>query len=346
MAKYVSYKYNASYLLCVLCIAFIALCGCTQDDGFIRNDEQKVEVPLEISFMSVLSSKAIGDPVHSVDRILVLPFRKINEIVGNTDANFIPEFASAVQFDVNSFNYANTIPLEKGITYKVVVIGYNANDYDQDSPESPSRRFSLKAVEQPELLCHMHLEASDATYIPELFVAQCTSFNMSTPIGEYFKAEDITSLSGGLNRIVSGLTLEVTNIPDYVSSVSLTAEKLVKANRICDAMPVMTQSQSEGASNILETQIPVGGRVYFGKFLLPTFELNQTKLYLDVSYGSNLTRYEIRVNDVPGISSGNSITFSPNQVVRITGDYNQIDVGFLIDNIINLEDDVWDGIIR
>ena len=93
-------------------------------------------------------------PVYSVNRILVLPFQKINPALpGNDPSNFTPVYSLARQWDVATFPSGNlTLKLVKGLTYQVMVIGYNANDYNFNTPNATGNRFSIGSVTTPTLL--------------------------------------------------------------------------------------------------------------------------------------------------------------------------------------------------
>ncbi len=98
--------------------------------------------------------------------------------------------------------------------------------------------------------------------------------------------------------------------------------------------------------NLLGVQTPESGAVSFDAMLFPTPPIYPTKLYLDITKGGTENRYEIKVNDLDGVSSDNAIALLPNRVVTITGDYDKIDTGFTISigDGLNLDDDAWDGL--
>lgn len=76
-------------------------------------------------------TRALGDATPSVNRVLILPFKKTNESLANDPVNFVPDYTSAKQIDLNAFPL-NTAMLRMttGSTYQLMVIGYNRNDYD------------------------------------------------------------------------------------------------------------------------------------------------------------------------------------------------------------------------
>lgn len=334
--------YTPYYYL--LCFAILLLSSCSQDESTGTGNDREILVPITINGIGTQQLKAIGDPTYTVDRILVLPLKKIDESSSNTDDNFAPDYTVAKQFDVNSFNYAAMLSLAGTSTYKVVVIGFNKNDYDIVQPNNVSRRFSILSSGTPVSLSNMYLQAIDATSIPEFFSATCTGFDGSTSKGQYFKPEDITGLTGSLTRVVSGLELRINNVPEVVTSVTLVAQQLVKAIKPLDGTPVLWQTAGDAENKTLGTVTRTSSSVVFSKYLLPTLDAHKTQLYLDITYGTITQRYTVKVPDTAGISTTNSITFSPNQVIRISGDYLDIDTGLVLQYGINLDDDIWDGI--
>lgn len=66
-------------------------------------------------------------------------------------------------------------------------------------------------------------------------------YNGTVSVGGLFKPEQVNNIKGTLNRISSGLTLNITNIPAYVSSIRLRAEQLVTAVKAADGTPVQWQ---------------------------------------------------------------------------------------------------------
>ncbi len=345
MANNNLYKRFASYFL--LCIAVVLLLsGCAQDEVSDPEDNQKVLVPVEISGINLVQTKALGDPTHTVDRILILPFKKTDENASNDDYNFILDYASVVQFDVNSFAYSTMLSLPKSVTYKIMVIGYGRNDYDWSSRNSNTGRFQIYSViESNGRLDFVYLYANVPNDVPEIFTAAGTAYNDAIAVGESFKAEQINKLTANLTRAVSGISLSISNVPSSVKSVTLITDHLVSGMRLRDRF--ISGWVSQGGIMILDTKAPVAGKITFSKYLLPMYIYQDasTKLYLDIMYNDNTTRrYTVKVPDVAGLSSANNITFAPNNMVFISGDYLNMDIGFQIQYAINLDDDIWDGI--
>jgi hypothetical protein len=345
MANNNLYKRFASYFL--LCIAVVLLLsGCAQDEVSDPEDNQKVLVPVEISGINLVQTKALGDPTYTIDRILILPFKKIDEsISANDDYNFAPDYASAVQYDVNSFAYSTMLSLPKSVTYKIMVIGYGRNDFDLLSPGSNTGRFKIDPLGASATLSTITLYSTSFHNVPEIFTATGTAYNDATSVGQSFKAEQINKLSANLTRLVSGISLSINNVPSFVKSISLASDYMTVSVKLKDRQ-VWAWTRSLGGTNmLLDTQAPVAGKVTISKYLMPIYQANPAKLYLTITYADNtMKEYPVKVSDVPGLSSANNITFASNNMVFISGDYLNMDIGFQIQYAINLDDDIWDGI--
>lgn len=332
-------KSGIKYVLS-LGIAWALFAGCSKPEVADTSDTGQISVNLSVS--KIMLTRA---PALSVNRVLVLPFQKLDPNQPNSNAaNFIPAWNFAQQWDINAFPVQSQhIGLPKSFTYKVMIIGYNQNDYDYHNPNPATNRFSITDQPTPTTLANFQLHPKTPNNVPEFFICYCNATQNGTSIGSVFTPTDGTtiSLSGNLKRIVSGLDVSVTNIPGFVKSVRLVAEKLAVATRLNDTIPTTIQTPAE--SYPLGTQIPTGNAVTFNTILLPTLAANSSHYYLDIAYGSTTQRYTILVPNT-SISNNNKITLLANELANITGDYNSINFGFTIDRSINLEDDVWDGL--
>ncbi len=324
------------------------LSGCsTEEEAPMLPQDNTVPVRFEIGNENLTLLKAPGDASLSVNRILILPFVKTNESLSNDPANFTPVYVAAKQMDVNSFPVISTkLNLSASSTYTVMVLGYNRNDYDFSNQSNPSRRFSIGAATAPATLGNFSVTPVNIQSVPELFSCLCNGYQKGTSLGTYFKPGNVTYIQGNLQRIVSGITLEVTGIPGYVSSLSLASQQLMTSAKATDGTPLSWQTTTSGttATNVMGKQIPSSGKVTFNQYLLPTMDVRKTLLYLDVSFGTSTQRYTVKVPDTQGVSVSNQITFAPNHWVKIAGSYANINLGFTILCNVNLDDDSWDGI--
>lgn len=343
--KYNVYLKSLRCQYLILYTVFSLLIGCSQNEELVHTDNKTIEVPIEIQGLPLNQTKSIDTEAHTVNRVLILPFKKIDEsILSNDDSNFNLDQVNIKQVEMSSSpSYYTMLSLVAGSTYKVFAIGYNNINYDFDNPTS-GRKFELLYL-QPNVFSTLYYSALSAADISDIFTGLGSSYRGEEEIGLYFKPENIKTLKFVLARSVSGLNIEIADVPTYVTSITLVAERLVQSIYLTDLTAISTQAES--ASDILKTfstQNPVAGAINFNHYLLPTFDANKTKLYLDVRLGSILERYLVKVNNVANVSSANSISFYPNQVVKISGNYSSINLGFTLNYSINLDDDNWDGI--
>lgn len=188
------------------------------------------------------------------------------------------------------------------------------------------------------------MQPVNPTVVPEFFSCFGNGYRGATLVGPIFKPSQINYVTGTLKRLVIGFTLEVTNVPAYVNSMTLIAEQLVTATRATDGTALTWQTAGDGGTKTLATQAPVSGKVSFNQFLLAIPDSRKTLFYLDVSYGIFTERYTVKLPDTPGVVSGNRIIFTPNHWVKVTGNYANINIGFTLAGNINLDDNAWDGL--
>lgn len=320
----------------------LLLTGCSDHDLSGSLPEGRVVVRLAIDGSY---SRSPGDVTPSVNRIYVLPFRKMNEGLNDDSVNFVPEYGAARQLDVVSFPVVSTfLNLQSASSYRILILGYNRLDYDAAHPDVVSTRFSIGPGAASATLANLYLQPASPVVVPEFFSCPATGYLPGGAVGNVFKPGDVTYIRGNLQRLVSGLTIGIGNIPGYVTSLTLVAERLATSLGASDGVPLTWQTAGDGGLKTFSRQVPVSGRVTFDQFVLPSTDVHNTLLYLDVAFGTSTQRYVVRVPDTPGVSSGNRITFARNHWVRIDGDYSKIDLGFTISDDINLDDDAWDGL--
>lgn len=339
-------KKFASCFSAVMLLA-IVLAACTAEDINSTDIPQKESVPVEVSVLyDGAITRAPGDATLSVNRILLLPFRKTDESLADTPDNYVPEYSAARQLTIHSFPVVATkLTLQAASTYQVVILGYNWNDYDFNNQSSASRRFDLGSTSPPTTLANVYGKPLNPAYgVPEFFSSQCTGYMNGNVVGNTFRPSQVNQLQGILKRIVSGYSLKLTDIPDYVTSITLVAEKLVTATRITDGTALQWQTTTDGSPRTLGTLKPVSGTVNFNYYLLAIPNAQQTLFYLDVSYGIFTERYTVQVADNSGTVSDKRFTLLPNHWIKVTGSYSSINLGFTITDNINLDDNAWDGI--
>lgn len=321
-----------------------SLSACSDDK--LLDEKGWVEVKLSLTTdMSTRASSDIGVATHSVDRILVLPFQKVNLSLPDTqNDNFIPVWSLARQYNIPAFPSTNlSFTLENSKTYKILVIGYNHADYDHNNPSGSGNRVILSSQPLPTTLANFQLYPKLPNQVPEFFICYGIASKGSTTLGPVFVPDDGITLSGTLGRIVSGLGVKITNIPSYVNSVTLLADNMVKAIRVADTTIAVMQTAGDNESRVIRQQNVVNGTVDFGIFLLPSGKTNTLTFYLDIGLGSLTQRYTMYIED-SDVTQGGKLMLLPNDAVIISAGYDKINYGFVITRDINLEDDVWDGI--
>ncbi len=330
-----------------------ALAACSKENPVHEAASTQVSVQVGLN----PGTRAMGDATSSVDRILILPFRKTSEAAPETASSYVPSYATAKELNINTFParmLITNLNMTVGVTHRIVVVGYNSGDYtfNASSPENVAGRFSIGSASAPTTLANFHLRTVSPASVPEFFACVCEGFDgIPASIGKSFLPEEVHSVQGTLTRLASGVSVTVSDIPAFVTSVSLAAEQLVAATRPVifasgdtEALPTVWQTPGDGGPRTLATAVPAGGTVVLEAFLLPTLDTRNTLLYLDIGLGSTSQRYTIQIPDLAGVSASNRITFAPNAVVRITGSYDNIDVGFTLANDIDLDDNAWDGL--
>ncbi len=322
--------------------AVILLAGCSPEGRGNAAGGGKANVGVTFDGGGLWFTKAIGN-THNVDRLLLMPFSKIDLSGGDVIENFEIEMESIRQVEVESFPITTTISLSKGTQYLLVGLGYNHESYDID--ESAGKEMGLVFGGIPSNIINLLLGLSNTPAIfsvPQIFRCFCYTFDAQT----IFTASDGLQLGGVLMRMMGGLSVEIDNIPDDVTSISLRADMLTRTIYVSNGAAAFYDQTPQIDTNLLGTQAPVEGSVSFDTMVYSTHADFPTTLYLDVVKGAaDPVRFEVKVNDESGVSLNNALTFRSNSIVSISGDYNDIDKGFTIEvGGIDLDSGDWDGL--
>ena len=332
-----------SFLSLMLVALFMGACADNETAGDNPADLTAVEISIDGD--ASLYTRALGDATLSVNRILIMPFRKTNESLPDNASNYVPDYNAAKQINVSSFPVVATmLNLSPASTYQIMIIGYNQNDYDFANPNNASRTFNLAPSASPGTLASFYLQPVTPTVVPEFYTVMGTGYMKGAFVGSKFKPGQVNNVQGTLNRIVSGLSLDISNIPSVVTSISLVAEQLVTSTIGMDGSPLSWQTAGDSGVKLFGSKVPTGNKVSFNYFVLATLDAHKTLLFLDVTYGTFTERYTVKVPDIANTSSGNRIIFLPNHWIKISGDYTKINQGFVLTDNINLDDNIWDGI--
>jgi hypothetical protein len=301
----------------------------------------------------MLKSFADGK-THTADHLVLMLFKKSNEGGETVPSNFaLAEFKQYVVSGFPNFYTFDNLSFEVDATYQLMAMAFKASELYPIPVTNPEGIFNIS----PSLgatLENIHIELLNGRGAPEFFSTMCTAYIGGASTGSsIFTAKDdwsfseSLSLKGTLTRKVAGLSFEVVNISSVVDSMVLIADTLTRAAMAASGAHV-EESMLENGSNlqtdsVLGVGIPVNGTLTIESYLLPTV----TKFILHVYQGGTYERYTVEVNDVAGVSQDDEITFEPNKLVKIKGNYAE-DIGFVIDmsgeGNINLDDNLWNGI--
>ncbi len=297
-----------------------------------------VGIDMRIGADNVIGTRAFSndDPL-SVDRILVLPFTKSNALAeNNTNYRAAPELA--VQMDVGQFPVTDLrLFLSPLSTCRLVVLGFNRLEYDFYNRD-PS--IDDIVIDWGGSLADLNIEdraaAKGTAHTTELF------FDMSDP----FIPGSGTSVSALLTRIVGGISVTLTYVPDGVEM------------RLYHTTPLTTRWMvtGEAAAGSVDTagsyysMDNIGGGVnYYARYYFPaagtpvTMELAAVDRS-DPSAENQIARVQVAT------SSGNEFNVEANRAINLSGDYRSVILGQELfvanptDENIHIDDDNWDGV--
>lgn len=332
--------------LYIILLGIIILSSCSDDNENLKiryKEGAPVTIDIDIVQSLYVQPREINSSDEiTVNRILIIPFVKTSESLDNSDFNFVPDFNLIKQIDLDSFPYfSSKLTLLSSHTYIVYAIGCNSADFDFNSQDSLQNKFSIGANDTPLTLGNFHIETTNILDVPELFTGIGEGYNISTTTGNYFQPENITNLKIELKRMVGKLTLEITEIPENVISISLLTDKLVKAIRISDGEASLW---NDNDIEEMDTAIPSGAKISISKFVLPTYVLHAPAFYLDIITSNYRQTFNVNIPDIEGVSENNRVVFVPNHEVRISGSYDKVNSEFVVNKSINIGEDEWNGI--
>ncbi len=322
-------KLFSNILMLAVCMAMFAACDTEQP---APSDEGLVAVELSLDAVELTRAFSNGQPVD-IDRVLLLPF--VKEGSAGTDADFRFDQNLAIQVDVASFPTPEIIMhLSGGNPYKIVALGYKSADYDWSTK---SGKFAIGGYS----LEDTGFWIPDATQAPVVYMDVC-----SVNSAEEFVAANALQIEGTLMRMVAGVSLSLTAIPDFVTGIDLVATGDLTTSIMLTGTPAGTQSPGDDLSRTLATLSPVRGAspdtgtVDFNGYILPSSANLGYQLVVHLGISSTQTYT---------VMAGGATTFPvlANQASNLSGDYTTaINFGFVMGTggAINLDDPAWDGI--
>ncbi len=326
-----SYRITGAALLLGICL----LWSCRKSD-ILPGDT--VEVGVRIGADNVIDTRAFGnnDPL-SVDRILVVPFTKSDALAEDND-NYKAARELAIQIDVDLFPVNDLRMLLSPLsTCRLVFIGFNRQDYDLYGSDPLASGI---AIDYGRSLAELSIEdratVNGSPRNAELF------FDISDP----FRPGGGTTVSALLERIVGGISVTLTNVPEGVET------------RIYHTSPLTTRWMviGEEGAETLDTQDAYytmrdngNGVNYYSRYYFPTGTTPVTMEMEAVSASAQPSDPPIARVRV-ATSSGNLFDVEADLAINLSGDYRQVLLGQELfaanpsNNGINIDDDNWDGV--
>ncbi len=291
-----------------------------------------VGIDMRIGADNVINTRAFSndDPL-SVDRILVMPFTKSDGLEEN-NANYMAAPELAVQLDVDNFPVEDLkIFLSPMSTCKLVVLGFNRQDYDHYNRDPQTDDIVIGyAGSLYDLNIEDMMTGNLSPQNAELF------YDMSEP----FRPGSGTSVSATLVRMVGGLSVTLTNVPDGVEL------RLYHTSAFASRWKPIDRTAADNYTQTGYYQMTTAGGVSsYSRFYFPT---GGTPLTMEIEAVDTATREQIARVRV-ATSGGTEFNMVANQAINLSGDYRSVILGQELfvanpgDTGINLDDDVWDG---
>ncbi len=310
------------------------------------NDPEKSSVVLHLGAGTGMQPHFSNADSLTVKRIIVIPFVKRDESLSDDNENFVPDLNLMKQRDIVDFPVRDIVLyLEARRTYKLLVVGCKRRDYDLAFRGTAMNRFEMGTFDVTATLANFDLHPKTANQTPEFYTCVCRVDGTET---EAFLPDKTELLTGELTRIVSGLSVTITDIPTYVESISLIAENLTISSTAVTGSVVLFQDTGRNEDSLLATQVPTEeGTIEFNVYLLPMMPSHDTEFYLEVTQrnAGAVESHTIITDDMPGVVMNNRFMLWPNRALNLTGNFTKLNVGFQVNTSgINLDDPAWDGI--
>ncbi len=332
-----------SNIFCPLVLCLLASCVKTERLAPEQPQEQLVAVNLDLSAGgSLAATRAFSDTGTSrVDRVLILPFAKTNEALPDDDANFVLDYSLIRQIDLadplpNEGKLAVSLFLQPDVSYKIAALGFGQQDFDYADLTNPNATLLMVVMKGVEMkLSDFMIQTFSMAHRPELFGCMCHEGGDENDT--VFNASGSTALAGTLTRMVGGFSVRITDIPDYVTSISLIPKDLTVTVNLY-GVPAYTLGEPYYGLTLETLEPDASGTVEFEEFLFAAFD--PMSFRLDVMLGTSIESYTVTTN-----SGVTTFPIAPNQAINLSGSYAEaINFGFTAANTINLDDDAWDGL--
>lgn len=230
------------YISIWVLFSFLQIVSCTKEDDDVTKVSETKEVPVSFSFQAVggLTTKAGETPpaYHyarevSVDRVKLYVYKRASDAVYTNDEEGFSldegkgRVLTAVEQNGHDDNMTDqktqphfvargTLQLESGYDYRITALGYS-------EAKGESKLFKLNNG----FFRTAEVELTDTEYkTPELFWGNVVTINNDSIFSYETATDPDMELSGWLYRVVAGVELTLSKVPENVQSIELMADSI------------------------------------------------------------------------------------------------------------------------
>lgn len=227
------------YISILALFSFLQIVSCTKENDDVTKVSETKEVPVSFSFQAIggLTTKAgETDPTYhyarevSVDRVKLYVYKRASDAVYiNDEEGFSLDegkgrVLTAVEqngHDDNTtvqphFVAQGTLQLESGYDYRITALGYS-------EAKGESKLFKLNNG----FFRTAEVELTDTEYkTPELFWGNVVTIDNDSIFSYETATDPDMELRGWLYRVVAGVELTLSNVPENVQSIELMADSI------------------------------------------------------------------------------------------------------------------------
>ena len=227
------------YISILALFSFLQIVSCTKENDDVTKVSETKEVPVSFSFQAVggLTTKAgeTAPTYHyarevAVDRVKLYVYKRASDAVYTNDEEGFSldegkgRVLTAVEQNGHDDNMTGqphfvaqgTLQLESGYDYRITALGYSEE-------KGESKLFKLNNG----FFRTAEVELTDTEYkTPELFWGNVVTINNDSIFSYETATDPDMELSGWLYRVVAGVELTLSNVPENVQSIELMADSI------------------------------------------------------------------------------------------------------------------------
>ena len=232
------------YISIWVLFSFLQIVSCTKEDDDVTKVSETKEVPVSFSFQAVggLTTKAGETPpaYHyarevSVDRVKLYVYKRASDAVYTNDEEGFSldegkgRVLTAVEQNGHDDNMTGqnttqphfvargTLQLESGYDYRITALGYSEAKGESELFKLNNGFFRTAEVE---------LTDTENYTTPELFWGNVVTIDNDSIFSYETATDPDMELSGWLYRVVAGVELTLSKVPENVRSIELMADSI------------------------------------------------------------------------------------------------------------------------